>query len=340
MPDGPILEVRNLRKDYALDKRSPFGGAARSLHAVKDVSFALHAGQTIGLVGESGCGKSTLARSVLRLDEPTGGEVLYHGRNILDLPREDMRRLRRRIQVVFQDPYGSLDPRFTVRRIIQEPWEVFPDIVPRDRREARVTELLQLVGLHPTDADRHPHQFSGGQRQRIGIARALALEPEVIICDEPVSALDVSVQAQVINLLMNLQKELGIAYLFIAHDLSVVHHISDRVMVMYLGEVIEEGPVEEIFFAPKHPYTVALLSAVPVPDPKMRDRDVIVLDGEVPNPVTPPAGCAFHPRCRHATELCRATPPPPQPVPGGHARCHYVGKHDFDKHVGHLAADQ
>ena len=262
-----------------------------------------------GLVGESGCGKSTLARSVLRLDEPTSGEVLYHGRNILDLPREDMRRLRRRIQVVFQDPYGSLDPRFTVRRTIQEPWEVFPDIVPRDRREARVAELLQLVGLHPTDADRHPHQFSGGQRQRIGIARALALEPEVIICDEPVSALDVSVQAQVINLLMNLQKELGIAYLFIAHDLSVVHHISDRVMVMYLGEVIEEGPVEEVFFAPKHPYTVALLSAVPVPDPKMRDRDVIVLDGEVPNPVNPPAGCAFHPRCRHATELCRTIAP-------------------------------
>ena len=340
MPDGPILDVRNLRKDYVLDKRRPFGGAARRLHAVKDVSFTLNAGQTIGLVGESGCGKSSLARSVLRLDEPTSGEVLYHGRNILDLPREDMRRLRRRIQVVFQDPYGSLDPRFTVRRIIQEPWEVFPDIVPRDRREARVAELLQLVGLHPTDADRHPHQFSGGQRQRIGIARALALDPEVIICDEPVSALDVSVQAQVINLLMNLQKELGIAYLFIAHDLSVVHHISDRVMVMYLGEVIEEGPVEEVFFAPKHPYTVALLSAVPVPDPKMRDRDVIVLDGEVPNPVTPPAGCAFHPRCRHATELCRTTSPPPQPVPGGHARCHYVGKHDFGKHVSHLAAEQ
>ncbi len=339
MPDGPILEVCNLRKDYALDKRRPFGGTARLLRAVKDVSFALHAGQTIGLVGESGCGKSTLARSVLRLDEPTSGEVLYHGRNILDLPREDMRRLRRRIQVVFQDPYGSLDPRFTVRRIIQEPWEVFPDIVPRDRREARIAELLQLVGLHPTDADRHPHQFSGGQRQRIGIARALALEPEVIICDEPVSALDVSVQAQVINLLMNLQKDLGIAYLFIAHDLSVVHHIADRVMVMYLGEVIEEGPVEEVFFAPKHPYTVALLSAVPVPDPKMRDRDVIVLDGEVPNPVNPPAGCAFHPRCRHATELCRTSPPPPQPVPGGNARCHYVGKHDFSKDVGHLAAE-
>ncbi len=340
MLDGPILEVRNLKKDYALDKRRPFGGAARRLRAVKDVSFTLHAGQTIGLVGESGCGKSTLARSVLRLDEPTSGEVLYCGRNILDLSREEMRQLRRRIQVVFQDPYGSLDPRFTVRRIIQEPWEVFPDIVARDRREARVTELLQLVGLHPTDADRHPHQFSGGQRQRIGIARALALEPEVIICDEPVSALDVSVQAQVINLLMNLQKELGIAYLFIAHDLSVVHHISDRVMVMYLGEVVEEGTVEEVFFAPKHPYTVALLSAVPVPDPKMRDRDVIVLDGEVPNPITPPAGCAFHPRCRHATELCRTTSPPPQPVPGGHVRCHYVGKHDFEKHVGHLAGEQ
>ncbi|MFN4128740.1 MAG: ABC transporter ATP-binding protein [Paracoccaceae bacterium] len=274
MADAPILEARNLTKEYGLGGAGLFGRTTRSLKAVQDVSFALHRGETIGLVGESGCGKSSLARTILRLNEATSGQVLFQGRNILDLPPAEMRKLRRDIQVIFQDPYSSLDPRFTVRRIIQEGWEVFPDIVPPRVREARLGELLHLVGLNTSDADRYPHQFSGGQRQRIGIARALALEPKVIICDEPVSALDVSVQAQVVNLLEDLQDQLGLAYLFIAHDLSVVHHISDRVLVMYLGQVVEEGPVAQVFSAPRHPYTVALLSAVPVPDPASRPRPV------------------------------------------------------------------
>lgn len=339
MPSNePILEVRDLSKSYGLTKSGPFRRGERRLHAVRDVSFSLAPGETIGLVGESGCGKSSLGRSVLRLDEPTSGEVLYKGTDILTLKPNDMRRLRRHIQVVFQDPYSSLDPRFTVRRILQEPWKVFPEIVPPEWREARVAELLRLVGLNPSDADRYPHQFSGGQRQRIGIARALALEPEVIICDEPVSALDVSVQAQVVNLLMDLQQELGLAYLFIAHDLSVVHHISDRVMVMYLGEVVEEGPTDQIFNAPRHPYTVALLSAVPVPVPQLRDREVIVLEGEVPNPISPPSGCPFHPRCAQAKDVCQTTRPPEVRDGMSMARCHFAGELDFVEHLGHLAA--
>jgi len=326
MTDAPVFEVRDIRKDYILGKVGFFGGKGRSLAAVRDVSFTLRRGETVGLVGESGCGKSSLARTVLRLNEPTGGEVLYHGRNILDLPKGEMQRLRRHIQVVFQDPYSSLDPRFTVRRILSEPWQVFPEIVPPGRRDARVAELLSLVGLNPSDAERYPHQFSGGQRQRIGIARALALEPEVIVCDEAVSALDVSVQAQVVNLLEDLQDKLGLAYLFIAHDLSVVRHISDRVIVMYLGQVVEEGPTEEVFRNPRHPYTVALLSAVPLPDPKQRDREVIVLEGEVPNPIFPPSGCPFHPRCAHAQNICRQTPPPVREVGETKARCFFAGE--------------
>ena len=324
--DAPVFEVRDIRKDYALGKPGLFGGAVRTLAAVNDVSFTLRRGETVGLVGESGCGKSSLARTVLRLNEPTGGEVLYHGQNILDLSRSEMQKLRRHIQVVFQDPYSSLDPRFTVRRILSEPWQVFPDIVPAHQREARVAELLTLVGLNPSDADRYPHQFSGGQRQRIGIARALALEPEVIVCDEAVSALDVSVQAQVVNLLKDLQDRLGLAYLFIAHDLSVVRHISDRVIVMYLGQVVEEGPTEEVFQNPRHPYTQALLSAVPIPDPARRDREVIVLEGEVPNPIFPPSGCPFHPRCAHAGDICREAPPPVKTLSGAAARCHFADR--------------
>ena len=337
MTETPVLEVRQLRKEYHLGKSGWFGGAAPTLKAVQDVDFALYPGQTIGLVGESGCGKSTLARTVLRLNEPTSGEVRFKGRNILECSPRELRELRRHIQVIFQDPYSSLDPRFNVRRIISEGWEVFPDIVPSDRRDARVAELLHLVGLNPSDADRYPHQFSGGQRQRIGIARALALEPQVILCDEPVSALDVSVQAQVINLLARLQKELGLAYLFIAHDLSVVHHIADRVMVMYLGRVVEDGPVDQVFGAPRHPYTVALLSAVPVPDPKLRSREVLVLDGEVPNPINPPDGCPFHPRCAHAQDICRRETPPPRVSGDSMARCHFAGELDFSGYVRHLS---
>ncbi|KUF09134.1 ABC transporter ATP-binding protein [Pseudoponticoccus marisrubri] len=339
MTDAPVFEVRDIRKEYALGKPGLFGGKVRSLTAVKDVSFALRRGETVGLVGESGCGKSSLARTVLRLNEPSGGEVHYHGQDILALSRPEMQKLRRHIQVVFQDPYSSLDPRFTVRRILSEPWQIFPDIVPPEQREARVAELLTLVGLNPSDADRYPHQFSGGQRQRIGIARALALEPEVIVCDEAVSALDVSVQAQVVNLLKELQDKLGLAYLFIAHDLSVVRHISDRVIVMYLGEVVEEGPVEEVFTTPRHPYTVALLSAVPLPDPSRRDREVIVLEGEVPNPIFPPSGCPFHPRCAHAQEICRQTPPPVRTIGPTRARCHFAGALDTPPDLAHAADD-
>ncbi len=340
MTEAPILEVRNLCKSYGLDRPGMFGGVSRVLRAVQDVSFALYPGQTIGLVGESGCGKSSLARTVLRLNEPTSGEVLFRGRNLVDCSPEEMRRLRRHLQVIFQDPYSSLDPRFTVRRIIQEPWKVFPDIVPPNRREERLAELLSLVGLNASDADRYPHQFSGGQRQRIGIARALALEPDVIICDEPVSALDVSVQAQVINLLDQLQKDLGLAFVFIAHDLAVVHHIADRVMVMYLGQVVEEGPVDQVFGSPRHPYTVALLSAVPVPDPTKRTRDLIVLEGEVPNPISPPSGCPFHPRCPHARDLCRQTAPPANYKDDGMARCHFADELDLSGLVRHLTPPQ
>lgn len=334
--ETPILEVRNLTKEYILSRPGLLGGEMRSLMAVQDIDFKLHTGETIGLVGESGCGKSSLARSVLRLHEPTSGQVLFKGRNILEMAPAEMRALRRHIQVIFQDPYSSLDPRFSVRRILGEAWEIFPNIVPPERREARIAGLLNLVGLNASDADRFPHQFSGGQRQRIGIARALALEPEVIICDEPVSALDVSIQAQVINLLSQLQKELGLAYLFIAHDLSVVHHIADRVMVMYLGQMVEEGPVEQVFRNPRHPYTVALLSAVPVPDPKLRTRDVLVLDGEVPNPINPPSGCPFHPRCAHAQDICRTSVPPVLRAGSSATRCHFAGELDFSSYVSHL----
>ncbi len=337
MTDTPILEARQLCKDYALGKARWFGAQPFTIKAVQDVDFALYPGQTIGLVGESGCGKSSLARVVLRLNEPTSGEVRFKGENILARSPREMRDLRRDVQVIFQDPYSSLDPRFSVRRIISEGWEVFPDIVPPARRAARVAELLDLVGLNPSDADRFPHQFSGGQRQRIGIARALALEPKVILCDEPVSALDVSVQAQVINLLARLQKELGLAYLFIAHDLSVVHHISDRVMVMYLGRVVEDGPVDQVFAAPRHPYTVALLSAVPVPDPKLRNREVLVLEGEVPSPINPPGGCPFHPRCAHAQDICRSKVPEPRYTGETMARCHFAGELDFSGYVRHLS---
>jgi len=337
MTKQALLQVRNLCKRYKLRKRSLFGGAGGTLEAVKDVSFNLHAGETIGLVGESGCGKSSLARSVLYLDQPSSGTTIFDGHDMSLLSNRELRLMRRHMQVIFQDPYSSLDPQFTVRRILQEPWNVFPEIVAPAQREARLSELLTLVGLHPSDADRYPHQFSGGQRQRIGIARALALEPRVIICDEPVSALDVSVQAQVVNLLEELQSTLGLAYLFIAHDLSVVHHISDKVMVMYLGEVVESGPVESVFVNPKHPYTVALLSAVPIPDPKLRHRNVIVLEGEVPNPLSPPSGCAFHPRCIHATELCQQTPPQVANIDGVTVRCHFAGQLDFGEHLGHLS---
>ena len=297
----PLLEVRNLVKHYP----APDGdlGETRKVKAVDDVSFSLHRGETLGIVGESGCGKSTLARAVLRLVEPTSGQALLSGDDLFKLSRSDMRKKRCQLQIIFQDPFASLNPRMTVGQIISEPWVIFPQIVPRNEWQSRLADLLTQVGLSPDDSGRFPHQFSGGQRQRIGIARALALNPEVIICDEPVSALDVSIQAQVINLLEEIQEQFGLSYIFIAHDLSVVRHFSDRVAVMYLGKIVEIGTWDQIYNNPMHPYTQALLSAMP--QIKVSDRrERIILEGEVPSPINPPSGCLFRTRCSRVQARC------------------------------------
>ncbi|MBQ1070811.1 ABC transporter ATP-binding protein, partial [Micromonospora sp. D75] len=281
-----IIEVRDLVKHYPVTRGVVFKKTIGHVKAVDGVSFDLKAGETLGVVGESGCGKSTLARVLMNLEKPTGGQVLYKGQDISKLSGGALRRLRRQIQLVMQDPYTSLNPRMTVGDLIGEPFEIHPEVAPRGSRRTKVKELLDLVGLNPEHINRYPHQFSGGQRQRIGIARALALRPEVIVCDEPVSALDVSIQAQVMNLLEKLQGEFGLSYVFIAHDLSVVRHLSDRVAVMYLGKMVEIGTEDEIYERPTHPYTQALLSAVPVPDPTVREsKAVIRLQGDVPSPV-------------------------------------------------------
>lgn len=306
----PILQVRGLKKHYPLKKGAVIRRTFGAVKAVDGVNFDLHAGETLGVVGESGCGKSTMARLLMGLEKPTEGEVLYKGKPVFGRSGTGLRELRRNVQIVFQDPYTSLNPRMTVGEIIGEPFEVHPDVVPKGKRAARVQELLELVGLSPDAINRYPHQFSGGQRQRVGIARGLALNPEIIICDEPVSALDVSVQAQVMNLLAKLQRELGVSYVFIAHDLSVVRHISDRVAVMYLGKIVELGGDEQIYENPGHPYTQALLSAVPVPDPDMRGkRDQIVLQGDPPSPANPPSGCRFRTRCWKAQDICSTQEP-------------------------------
>ena len=305
----PLLSVRNLTKSYPFG-RNKLLGVKRNLQAVAGVSFNIGRGETLGLVGESGCGKSTVARLIARLQDPTSGDIHFDGRDVLRFSKEETRQLRRRIQVVFQDPYASLNPRMTVGEIISEPWRVFPDLLERELWKGRVADLLQRVGLHAADASRYPHQFSGGQRQRISIARALAPNPEFIVCDEPVSALDVSVQAQVINLLADLQADFQLSYLFIAHDLSVVRHVCDRVMVMYLGKIVEDGTTRQIYEKPTHPYTQALLSAVPRYSPVGREtRNRNLLEGEVPSPIDPPSGCYFHPRCRFARERCRSEMP-------------------------------
>ncbi|MCL2783967.1 MAG: dipeptide ABC transporter ATP-binding protein [Propionibacteriaceae bacterium] len=297
MSEKVILQASELVKYYPI-KTGVIRHVTGHVRAVDGVSFELHQGETLGVVGESGCGKSTLGRLLMRLEEPTSGSVMFDGTDMYDLRGSAMRKLRRDIQIVFQDPYTSLNPRMTVGDIVGEPYDIHPEVAPKGSRRKRVQELLDLVGLNPEHINRYPHQFSGGQRQRIGVARGIALNPKVLICDEPVSALDVSVQAQVVNLLEKLQDELGLAYIFIAHDLAVVRHISDRVAVMYLGKIVEIGNEEEIYERPTHPYTQALLSAVPVPDPELKDsREQIFLAGDVPSPANPPSGCRFHTRC-------------------------------------------
>lgn len=323
-----VLSANNLVKHYPI-RKGVLRRTVGHVKAVDGVSFDLHKGETLGIVGESGCGKSTLGRLLMRLEEPTAGSVQFEGQDWSGASARETRRLRRDIQIVFQDPYTSLNPRMTVGDIIGEPLEIHPDVVPKGGRRQRVQELLDLVGLNPEHINRYPHQFSGGQRQRIGIARGIALNPKVLICDEPVSALDVSVQAQVVNLMEKLQDELGLAYVFIAHDLSVVRHISDRVGVMYLGRMAELGEEDEVYSRPTHPYTQALLSAVPVPDPTLRGkREQIVLVGDVPSPANPPSGCRFHTRCWKAQDLCSQEEPQlelRQDGAGGHlSACHFA----------------
>ncbi|MFD6420011.1 ABC transporter ATP-binding protein [Streptomyces sp. NPDC060194] len=301
----PILQVRDLEKHYPLTQGILFKKQVGAVRAVDGVSFDLAAGETLGIVGESGCGKSTVAKMLVNLERPTAGKILYKGEDISRLSARALKSVRRNIQMVFQDPYTSLNPRMTVGDIIGEPYEIHPEVAPKGDRRRKVQDLLDVVGLNPEYINRYPHQFSGGQRQRIGIARGLALQPEIIVADEPVSALDVSVQAQVINLLDRLQSEFHLSYVFIAHDLSIVRHISDRVGVMYLGRIVEIGTDREIYEHPTHPYTQALLSAVPVPDPVAREsRERILLAGDVPSPANPPSGCRFRTRCWKAQERC------------------------------------
>jgi oligopeptide/dipeptide ABC transporter ATP-binding protein len=313
-----ILVVRNLTKHFEV-AGGFLSGQRGVVKAVDGVSFSIRRGETLGLVGESGCGKTTTGRCILQLERPTSGQVIFEGRDLTALSEAELRPVRRRIQVIFQDPFSSLNPRMTLGQIIAEPLAVHGIVHERAAREARVRELLRRCGLLPAMADRYPHELSGGQRQRAGIARALAMEPALIVCDEPVSALDVSIQAQIINLLEELQAELGLTYLFVAHDLSVVRHISDRVVVMYLGKIVEITDRTSLYEDPLHPYTKALLSAVPIPDPAIEARrEHIVLGGEVPSPLSPPSGCVFHPRCPIAIDECRRGVPELREVRAGH----------------------
>ena len=319
-----LLEVQNLKVHFPV-QRSLLGRAREFVRAVDDVSFTLAPGETVGLVGESGCGKTTLGRAVIKLIEPTAGRIVFEGEDIAQLSGRQLRQRRRRFQMVFQDPYNSLDPRCTVADSLGEALDIHGLAADAAARRARLEMLLTNVGLDPAHAQRYPHEFSGGQRQRIGIARALAVQPQLIVCDEPVSALDVSVQAQIINLLQDLQREHGIAYLFVAHDLAVVEHISRRVLVMYLGRIVEAGDAKSVCRSPRHPYTQALLSAVPVVDPDAK-RQRILLAGDVPSPIHPPGGCPFHPRCPVAEARCKTEVPSLRELePGRFAACHLAG---------------
>jgi oligopeptide/dipeptide ABC transporter ATP-binding protein len=326
----PLLELSGVQKHFAV--RGGLGGRGQQLQAVDGVSLIVEEGETLGLVGESGCGKSTLARCIVRLHEPTAGTIRFDGQDITSLSARRLRALRRDLVMVFQDPQASLNPRKRVDEIVGMPLRVHGMATGAALR-ARVAELLELVGLSPSHAQRYPHEFSGGQRQRIGLARALATNPRLVVCDEPVSALDVSIQAQILNLLRDLQRELRLTLVFIAHDLGVVRHVSDRVAVMYLGRIVEIAPVDELYAHPVHPYSEALLSAVPVPDPDVPDSGII-LEGDVPSPIDPPSGCRFHPRCRYATEICRREDPPLSADGKPHpAACH----HPLLEQIGHPA---
>jgi len=315
-----LLEVKNLKKHFPI-KGGILSKTIGYVYAVDDVSFTLHRGETLGLVGESGCGKSTTGRTILRLIEPTAGAIEFEGQDITELDKGDMRALRREMQIIFQDPYASLNPRMTIGSIIGEPLEIHK-IAKGAEKEDQVASLLQKVGLRAEDMRKYPHEFSGGQRQRIGIARALGLNPKLIVCDEPVSALDVSIQAQVINLLGDLQEEFGLSYLFIAHNLNVVEHISNRVAVMYLGKIVELASDAALYNNPQHPYTEALLSAVPIPDPTAQKKRII-LEGDVPSPINPPSGCHFHTRCPYKEKICEEIEPEFKDIGGGHwVACH------------------
>jgi len=321
---SPLVEVKDLVKHFPI-RGGVFLKEIASVKAVDGVSLSIHEGETLGLVGESGCGKTTLGRLILRLEEPTAGEIYFQGENILTYGPSRMRALRREMQIVFQDPFSSLNPRKTVAEIVGEPLRVH-GIGSRREREERVLNLIEVVGMRRESLRRYPHQFSGGQRQRIGVARALALNPKLIICDEAVSALDVSIQAQVINLLQDLQGEFGLTYLFISHDLSVVEHVSNRVAVMYLGKIVEIAASDDLYTTPLHPYTQALLSASPIPDPTTR-RQRILLKGDVPSPIDPPSGCRFHTRCLYARELCSRDEPDLREVQPDHlASCFFAGQ--------------
>ena len=307
---GKLLEVNNLKMHFPITKGIVFQRQVGAIKAVDGVSFDLFSGETLGLVGESGCGKSTTGRAILQLYRPTDGQVVFEGKDLVQTKGEELRRMRRRMQMIFQDPYASLNPRMTVGSIVGEPLDVHGIGSSRKERQERVQELLKIVGLNPYFVNRYPHEFSGGQRQRIGVARALAVNPPFIVADEPISALDVSIQAQVINLMEDLQEELGLTYLFIAHDLSVVRHISDRIAVMYLGKIVELADRDELYRNPMHPYTQALLSAVPIPDPKIENqRTRIILEGDVPSPANPPKGCNFCTRCPRVMDICREQEP-------------------------------